>query len=616
MSNSIENGKQPMNPATLVGYALFIVFVVALGAYYLFADFRGLTNQHGIDQAQIAREISRGNHFTTKFLRPFSLYQARQKAEEMENGTVNLKEFQDTYHAPLGPLVNAAALSLAKEQLELNKERDLYAADRVIAGTGVAILLAAMLVFYLLASRIFDRKIGVLVATSMILCDMLWRFTHTGLPTVLMLFLFGFALFFLYKGVESQELERPVTGWAVLASAFFGLMALSHWIAIWIFLGALVFAALALKPRGAVAGLMGLVFLAVITPGLIRNYQITGTIHGDAFYAVYNGLGSLGESGAMRNFKPDKETLNLQGFGGRIAITSLDQLKNLVGYLGSILAAPIFFISLLHPFRRPEIGLFRWGLLAMWLFALVGMAIFGLPDGQMDANQLHILFAPVMAAYGLAMVAVLWNRYGIPLTTPLARNIPFVLLILISAVPLLVGAPRVLFRRGVFRDIPNYPPYAPRALAYLNEWTQPDEVVVTDMPWGTAWYADRLSVWMPRDINQFDDMVQFFDKKTQPVAGLYMSPVSTDRNLFTGVMEGENSSWAYYIMRPQFEVASEQVQRRERNFRYGLFMPMGRSREMGLWTNYDRSNRTPRPAPADDLSEPVGDKGKASSGAK
>ena len=91
MSTTNENGKQPMNPATLVGYALFIVFVVGLGAYYLFADFRGLTNQHGIDQAQIAREISRGNHFTTKFLRPFSLYQARQKAEEMENGTVNLK---------------------------------------------------------------------------------------------------------------------------------------------------------------------------------------------------------------------------------------------------------------------------------------------------------------------------------------------------------------------------------------------------------------------------------------------------------------------------------------------------------------------------------------------
>jgi hypothetical protein len=336
------------------------------------------------------------------------------------------------------------------------------------------------------------------------------------------------------------------------------------------------------------------VFLVVILPGLIRNYQICGTIHGDAFYALYNGLGGLGESGAMRNFKPDKETLNLQGFGGRIAVTSLDQLKNLIGYFGLLLAAPLFFVSLLHPFRRPEIGLFRWGIVAMWLFAVVGMAIFGLPEGQFDSNQMHILFAPVMAAYGLAMVAVLWNRYGIPLTTPLARNIPFIVLIALSAIPVVVNTPRVLFRQGVFQDIPNYPPYAPRAMAYLNEWTRADEVVVTDMPWGTAWYGDRISAWMPRDLGQFDDMVQFMEKNGQPVAGLYITPVSTNKKLYGEIMEGENSAWSYYIIRPQFEYASEQVQRREANFRYGLFMPMGRSREMGLWTNYNRAETGPR----------------------
>ena len=593
MSTSSQNTPSAANPAALIGYALAIVFVFALGAYYLFVDFRGLTNKHGIDQAQIAREITRGNHFTTKFIRPFSLYQAREKAKLMENGTVNIKEFQDTYHAPLGPLVDALALSIAgPKKLELSDKNEIYPGDRIIAGMEMAIFLASILVFYLLASRIFDRKIGVLVATSMVLCDMLWHFTQSGLPTTLLLFLLGFALFFLYKGVESQELDRPATGWGALAAAFLGLMALSHWIAIWIFLGALVFSAIFLRPRGAVAGVMGLVFLAVISPGLIRNFQITGTIHGDAFYAIYNSLANLGEGGALRNFKPDTETLDLQGFGGRIAVTSIDQFKNLIGYMGTILAAPIFFISILHPFRRPEISRFRWGVLIMWLFAVIGMSIFGLPDGITDSNQMHILFAPIMAAYGLAMVAVLWNRYGIPLTSPFSRNLPFVILIAVSAVPMAVTLPRQILRGGGFRDMPLYPPYLPRAHVILNQYTQPEEVVVTDMPWATAWYADRLSAWVPRDLGQFEEMVQFFDGKSQPVAGMFMSPVSTEPIM--EVTDGSNSPWAYYIMRPEFERASDLVQHREGNFRYGLFMPMGRGREQGLWTNYDRTTLRPR----------------------
>ena len=574
----------------MIGVALFVAFIVGLGAYYLFGDYRGLTNRHGIDQAQIARELSRGNGYNTKFLRPFALFQARQKAE-FTGQTVNLDKFEDTFHAPLGPLVNAGALYLAKDKLAINKKNILYPGDRIISAAAMILLLVAILVYYLLSARIFDKKIAVLVVTLMVLCDMLWRFTHTGLPTSLLLLLFGFALFFLYKAVENQEIGNSSLGWAALSAAFFGLMALSHWITIWIFIGALVYIALALRPRGMVAALMAVVFIGVITPGLVRNYIISGNIHGDAFYAIYDGLGGLGETGAMRNFRPDKETLNMQGFGGRIATSSVDQLKNLVGYLGAILAAPLFFISLLHPFRRPEIASFRWGILAMWLMAVLGMAVFGLPDGEFDANQMHILFAPVMAAYGLAMVAILWNRANALTANALVRNLPFIVLVFISSIGIVVNVPRVLLRPGVFMDFPNYRPYLPQALAYLSEWTDEKEAIVTDMPWGTAWYCDRSSVWLPKDNQQFDSLVEFFDTKRFPVGGIYFSPVSTDRNLASEILDGDNSNWAYWVVKPQYERAAAGA-RIEANFRYGVYNPMGR--EMGFWSNYDRSGATGR----------------------
>lgn len=589
-----------LTPGAMISIGLFIAFVSALGAFYLFVDFRGLTSKHGIDQAQISREFSRGNGLTTKFLRPFSLYQAEQQAQQM-GGRIELERFEDTYHAPLGILANALALSFFEEKTRLSSEprqpyapeTQIYPADRVIAGTAIIFFLLSIGVYYHLASRIFDRRIGLTVAFLMIFCEALWRFTQSGLPTNLLMLLSGLALLFLYRAVENQSLDRSPKGWACLSAAFFGLCALTHWISIWMFFGALVFAAIALRPRGAVAGLMGVIFLLVILPGLIRNHIITGTIHGDAFYAIYNGLAGFGESGTMRNFQPDSESLNLQGFGGRIALTSLDQFKQIIPYLGAILAAPVFFISLIHSFKRSEISVFRWGILSMWVFSVIGMAIFGLPEGERDINQIHILFAPVMSAYGLALLAVLWNRTGAAASanTPLVRNLPYIVLVLLSALPLAAIVPRALFRPGVFQEIPNYPPYLPSGIVYLNTWTNDEEVVVSDMPWGTAWYADRLSCWLPRDVRQLEELDNVVRKYGHPVGGIYFSPV-TARARLTGdiVLPGtEYADWAYYILRPQFENVSQQAERREGSFRYGVFMPMGQ--EMGFWSNFNRAER-------------------------
>jgi len=591
---------QRITPGAMISAGLFIAFIVALGAFYLFIDFRGLTSKHGIDQAQISREFSRGNGLTTKFLRPFSLYQAEQQAQQI-GGRIEVDRFEDTYHAPLGVLANALALTIFEDKTTLSSENrkpyspevQIYPADRVIAGTSVVFFILAIGVFYYLTSRIFDRRIGLTVAFLLIFCESLWRFAQTGLPTSLLLLLFGLALLFLYRAVENQTLERSPWGWALLSAAFFGLLALTHWITIWIFLGALVFAALALRPRGGIAASMGIVFLLVILPGLIRNYIITGTLHGDAFYALYNGLGALGESGTMRNFRPDSEFLNLQGFGGRIAVTSLSQLKQLTPFMGAILAAPIFFLSLLHSFKRPEISIFRWALLSMWILAVVGMAIFGLPDGERDTNQMHILFAPAMAAYGLAMLAVLWNRLGIAAATnsPFTRNLPYIVLVLLSALPMIATVPRTVFRPGVFQEIPNYPPYLPSGLVYLNTWTNDEEILVTDMPWGTAWYSDRLSCWLPRDISQFEELDGVMRKYGFPVGGIYFSPITGNARLGSEIVApgSEYADWAYYILRPQFEYVSQQAGRREGSFRFGVFMPM--AREMGFWTNFNRAER-------------------------
>ena len=68
--------------------------------------------------------------------------------------------------------------------------------------------------------------------------------------------------------------------------------------------------------------------------------------------------------------------------------------------------------------------------------AMPGMIVYGVTEEQgVAANQLHLIFVPLMTCYGLAFLLVQWNRLNIHLR--LAR-IGFVsLLFLLCAAPLL-----------------------------------------------------------------------------------------------------------------------------------------------------------------------------------
>ena len=73
--------------------------------FYLVHEFRGLAMAQGMDQAQIGREIVRGHGFATKFARPLALGELKRNGKDAKTAV-----WQDTYNAPLPPLLDAAAL--------------------------------------------------------------------------------------------------------------------------------------------------------------------------------------------------------------------------------------------------------------------------------------------------------------------------------------------------------------------------------------------------------------------------------------------------------------------------------------------------------------------------
>ena len=69
----------------------------------------------------------------------------------------------------------------------------------------------------------------------------------------------------------------------------------------------------------------------------------------------------------------------------------------------------------------------------MWVTTAFGLAFFGITTDALDPNQLHLLFAPIMTAYGLAFISILWSRLEFVAATPALRNVHHVVDHLICA---------------------------------------------------------------------------------------------------------------------------------------------------------------------------------------
>lgn len=547
-----------MDSRSLVGWAVVMVFVIAMTVFHLYVDHRGISTPLGMDRAQISREMARGNGMVTNNLRPL-LVGERARFSQAEGKDMDLGAFPDTYHAPLSLWIDSQVLRLGSDNWELEESHIMsspYAPDRMLIGLSMAFLLASVAVAYLLVSRIFDAKIGAVVALVMVMCDLLWDFSRSGLPQMQMLFFFLVAGFAMFRAVENQAHGEPVVRWVVLAAAMFGLLAMTHWITTWIFLGAVVYAVAAFRPRAMFALVMVGVFAAVIAPALIRNYQVTGHVGGDARWVVSEGLVSAsGGASPMRQMSVERGNLN--GLPTRALVTSIEQLKNLTGYMGAMFAAPLFFLTLLHRFKRPEIAGFRWALLLMWLFALFGMTLFGLSGDVMSSNQMHILFAPLMVGYGVAMLAVLWNRMNFRDQGVLTKYGYMFIVVCLSALPILSNVVQTMKGYAWGENRPNYP-YVPWAFTEVSNWIDKDEVLVSDMPEGVAWYGDQLTIGLPSSSSDFFSLEEVVQTSGRDIAGIHISPVSSNQPLISGIDYGYHD-WAHLVAGPQIGRLREKV---------------------------------------------------------
>jgi hypothetical protein len=556
--HALEEGRWVRRVQVIILLAA-IAFLNYLWFFKEGSGFKGLGNEKAMEQAQIARELSRGHGFTTKMIRPAAIRQF-----ERATGSFPLEHTPDTYHAPLNPWINAFvfwAMDKSNEGMKkLSEKQDfferytfetemttklvVYSYDRILAFVQMFFFLASMVVCYFTAQRLFDERLATFGTCMLLLCQRFWDFAISGLPQMLLLFLFSCAVYTLVRAVEARCSGGKALPWLCGAAAFFGLLALAHGLTIWVFAGLLVFSIFYFRPMGRDAAIMAVIFMLFYGPWMVRNYKVCGNFVGLGWYsALYQVRGT--EAQVMRSMELPLSGVSPTVFRNKVQGQILGQMEGIYALFGRVLMVPVFFVTLLHLFKRREIANFRWCILSMWIFAVFGMAVFGMSDGTaLQSNDLHVLFIPLMTYYGFAFVLGMWARLEI--NYRLARIGFMSLLYVVSALPFANQFIVLFFGPQTGRV--QWPPYVPPYIAILANWTREDEIITSDMPWGVAWYADRKSLWLPNTLRDWSTLYDYNQIKGQ-IVGLYLTPVTGNKAFISEVVKGEYKEWAPFITR-------------------------------------------------------------------
>jgi hypothetical protein len=85
----------------------------------------------------------------------------------------------------------------------------------------------------------------------------------------------------------------------------------------------------------------------------------------------------------------------------------------------------------------------------------------------------------------------------------------------------------------------SYPPYRASDIHLVTSPFGVGELICTDMPWATAWYGGRPSLYLPTTVDQF---FQIHDR-VQPINAMYLTMLSRNRPYQADLIRGIYQSW-------------------------------------------------------------------------
>jgi hypothetical protein len=408
----------------------------------------------------------------------------------------------------------------------------------------VLLVLAAVMVFFI-AKKLFDAPVARVAMVLMLGNELLWRFSASGLSTMLLLLIFLALAWEMLKIEELARAEEPdftqILCWSFAAGILTGIGALTRYAFGWTIIPVTLFLLLFSGPRKLLNFAVAFIAFAIIfAPWIVRNVNISGVPFGTAGYAIFDGTSLAGGISLERSLHPDfVDVIWPAPYWHKLLVGLRGILDNDLFKLGGSWASILFFGGLLLGFNRPGTRRLRYFLLMCLTTFMVVQSLgrTSLSDSSPEVNSenLLVLIVPLVFIFGTAFFFILLDQMTLPAVQ--LRYVIMGVFIILCCLPM-------IFLLVLKTPPVRYPPYYPPDIEKLSRWIKEDEMTMSDVPWAVAWYGQRQSVWLTRDDKDDFFAVNDFMK---PVSGLYLTPNTMDNGLIDDFHGGDNT-WGQFVL--------------------------------------------------------------------
>jgi 4-amino-4-deoxy-L-arabinose transferase-like glycosyltransferase len=430
-----------------------------------------------------------------------------------------------------------------------------YQPDFLISLFNQLLFFAVVVMFYFLARRLFDQSVAGLATVLLIGCELMWRFTMSGLSTQLLLLLFmGLAWGMVLLEEETNAPQRGVKYQFLLAvgiGLLAGLGCLTRYSYGWIIVPTVLCLALFIpKQRAALCLTVLGVFGLIVLPWLFRNYSLSGLPFGTATVAPIEATYVFPGYRLERSLDPDWTKWISNWTSGLSALMPLIHkllnglrqiaLTDLVR-LGGGWASSFFLVGLLLNFRNRAPRRLRVFLVITLgcLMVVQALSRTQISDDIPDVNSenLIVVLYPLVLLFGVGLFFTLLEQ--INFIHSLFRSLVVFAFAFIMCLPLMTVflPPRI--------NPLVYPPYYPPAIRQTAGFMKENELMMGDIPWAVAWYGNRQCIWLTLDAQE-----QFFavNDALKPIRGLYLTPLTMDSRFLTEWVRPGEHSWGSFIL--------------------------------------------------------------------
>ena len=551
-------------------YLRFVVLglaVVGLALIYNLRAYRNLATQEAMDSAQLARNIADGKGYTTLFIRPFSLYlvQSHNEAKHVAAPATTNLDFAhikytphpDLANPPVYPIMLAGLMKvlpfhypveLKKPFWSENNRFQRYQPDFQIAMFNEILLLAVVGLTFFLARKLFDVNVAWLSALLTLGCELLWRFSVSGLSTMLLMVVFLGLMRCVLRIEEMGREPQPRANWllglALAAGVLTGVGALTRYAFGWTIVPVALFLFFFSGQRRVLHALTALgAFVIVLTPWVIRNCVVSGTPFGTAGFAFAEGVGSFPRFQLERSVHPDlTHILWFKLYALKLFANAHDILINGLPRLGGSWASMLFLAGLLLGFRGIAVRRMRYFLLmCLGMFMVVqalGRTQLSDESPEVNSENLLVLLIPLVFCYGVSFSFTFVEQMKLPVSQ--LRYAVIAVFAALSCLPMIFTLLSAKLSPVVF------PPYFPPDIQQTAGWMKENELMMSDVPWAVAWYGQRQCVWLT-----LDPQNDFFaiNDNLKVVQALYLTPRTMDGKFLSDwVLSGERSWGSFIIM--------------------------------------------------------------------